>query len=270
MKKICLCLFCFLLAFSGFCAERIVVLTPAGCEILFAVGAENKVQARTDFCNYPEKALDLPSVGGFDGKTLSIEKIISFQPDLVYGAKGMHDFLQESCSQFGIELYLSSASSVQDVMDEILLIGKKTGCEEKSLEVVSGMKKGFEKIRKETARIPEKKRKSVYWEVWNSPYMSAGGSSFINEIITISGGKNIFAGIRDQDYPVVSEESILASNPDVIILPYGDINECSARTGWNYTAAVKKGNVFNVNDDLFSRPGPRILEAAETLQTLLK
>lgn len=270
MKKLFLSVFCLLFATCVFCSERIVVLSPAGCEILFAIGAGNKVVARTDFCDFPEQALELSSVGGFDGKTLSIEKIISYQPDLVYGAKGMHDFLEDSCRQFGIELYLSSSASVQDVMDEILFMGKKTGCEEKSKVLVSEMKTGFEKIRKETDRIPLKKRKAVYWEVWNSPYMSAGGSSFINEIIGISGGKNIFAGIKDQDYPMVSEESILASNPEVIILPYGDVVECSRRNGWNITSAVKSKKIYNVDDNLFSRPGPRILEAAETLQKLLQ
>lgn len=270
MKKI----FAFVLAAAlcayAFAADRIVVLSPSGCEILYAIGAGEKIAARTDFCNYPAQAGELPSVGGFDGKTLSIETIISYEPDMVYGAKGMHDFLKESCDQFGIELYLSTADSIQGVYDEISFMGEKTGCEKNAADLVASMKDSFAKIQKKTAKLSDKKRKSVYWEVWNNPYMSTGGSTFISELIYVCGGKNIFADIKDQAYPMVSEESILARNPQVIILPYGDISECAGRNGWKNLDAVKKNKIFNVNDDVFSRPGPRIVEAAETLSALLK
>lgn len=270
MKKITVFFSLCFLMFSAFAAERIVVLSPAACEILYAIGAEDKIVARTDFCDYPEAALALPSAGGFDGKTLSIETIISYKPDMVYGSKGMHDFLQESCSQFGIELFLSGASSIDEVYEEILAVGKITGCESGAEKVVSEMKTGFAKIQKKTAKISAKKRKSVYWETWNSPYMSIGAVSFINELISVCGGRNIFADIKDQAYPMVSEESILARNPQVIILPYGDPLEVPGRNGWKYLSAVKNKKVFSVNDDIFSRPGPRILEAAESLSELLK
>lgn len=270
MKKLFALVFTLALCVYAFAAERIVVLSPSGCEILYAIGAGDKIAARTDFCNYPSQAETLPSVGGFDGKTLSIETIISYEPDMVYGSKGMHDFLKESCDQFGVELFLSTADSIQGVYDEIIFIGEKTGCEKNACDLVDSMKNSFAKIQKKTAKLSDKKRKSVYWETWNNPYMSVGGPSFISELIYVSGGKNIFADIKDQAYPMVSEESILARNPQVIILPYGDIKECSERTGWKYLDAVKKNKIFNVNDDVFSRPGPRIVEAAETLSALLK
>lgn len=270
MKKIFVLLISLALCISAFAAERIVVLSPAGCEILFAIGAGEKITARTDFCNFPSEAESLESVGGFDGKTLSIEKIISYKPDLVYGAAGMHDFLKESCDQFGIELFLSTADSIQDVYDEITFMGKKTGSEAEAEKLVSQMKDGFKKIQKKTAKLSDKKRKAVYWETWNAPYMSVGAPSFINELISVSGGKNIFSDITDQAYPMVSEETILSRNPQVIILPYGDCEELAKRNGWQYLSAVKNKKIYNVNDDIFSRPGPRILEAAETLYELLK
>ncbi len=270
MKKIFALFISLALCVSVFAANRIVVLSPAGCEILYAVGAGDKIVARTDFCNFPSETGSLPSVGGFDGKTLSVETIISYEPDFVYGAKGMHDFLKESCDQFGIELYLSEDASIQGVYDEIEFIGNKTDRAKEAGELVDSMKKGFSKIQKKTSKLSDKKKKAVYWETWNAPYMSVGGCSFINELISVCGGKNIFADIADQAYPMVSEESILARNPQVIILPYGDIAECAGRNGWKYISAVKDKKIFNVNDDIFSRPGPRILEAAEILYELLK
>lgn len=271
MKKIFSVFVTLLLSvFSLWGVDRIIVLNPAGAEILYALGAEDKIIARTDFCNYPEAANSLPSVGGFDGQTLSIEKIISLKPDFVYGSKGMHDFLKSSCDRFGIELYLSEAESIQGVLDEIIFIGSKTGSEKAALELSENMKTGFEKLKEKTAKKSDKKKKRVYWETWNSPYMSVGKTSFINELIEVSGGKNIFSDIEDQAYPVVSEESILMRNPEIIILPYGSIEECSSRNGWKITSAVKQKKIFNVNDDIFSRPGPRILEAAEILYELVK
>ena len=270
MKKKFFLLTLIFCAFDLFCAERIVVLSPAAQEILYAIGAENKIVARTDFCNYPAEAENIPSVGGFDGKTLSIEKIISFKPDLVYGSRGMHDFLKESCDRFGVELFLSMADSIQGVYDEISFIGSKTGCETESEKIILKMKEGFDKIQNQLLNNPEKKRKTVYWEIWNSPYMTAGGSSFINELIYVSGGENIFSDITEQTYPVISEESILARNPDVIILPFGNIEECCKRNGWNFISAVRSKRVYTVNDDIFSRPGPRILDAAEMLCEILK
>lgn len=270
MKKIFLFLLFSFISCLCFSAERIVVLSPAGCEILYAVGAGDKIAARTDFCNFPESALNLPSIGGFDGKTLSIETIVSYKPDFVYGAKGMHDFLQETCDQFGIELFLSTADSIQSVYEEILFIGKKTGYDKEASELVAALENGFSKIQKKTSKLSDKKRKSVYWETWNNPYMSIGSLSFINELISVSGGKNIFADIKDQAYPMVSEESILARNPQVIILPYGDPEELVKRNGWKNLSAVKNQKIYNIDDDIFSRPGPRILEAAETLVELLK
>lgn len=269
MKKIILSfavLFCTLAAFA---AERIVTLSPSGTEILYAIGAGEKIIARTDFCNYPAEVESVPSVGGFDGKTLSVETIVSYKPDMVYGSKGMHDFLKENLEQFGIELFLSDASSIQDVYDEIIYMGKATECEKEADLLVKNMKKGFEKVAKQ-AKKNSKKSKTVYWETWNAPYMSIGATSFINELITVSGGKNIFEDIKDQAYPMVSEEEIVIRNPSVIILPYGDPLEVSKRPGWNITSAVKENKIYNVNDDVFSRPGPRILEAAETLSELLK
>lgn len=265
MKKLSLLLIIFLVSFSLFAANRIVSLSPAGTEILYAVGAGDKIVARTDFCNYPEEASKVPSVGGFDGKTLSVEAIVSYNPDFVYGSKGMHDFLEEPLSEFGIKLYLSAADSVSSVLDEITYIGKETNCTKNAKKVRSDIEKGLKKLSKVS-------KKSVYWEIWNAPYMTIGSSSFINEIITLAGGENLFGDMTD-GYPMVSEEEIITRNPDIIIVPsdnWVSAEDVAARAGWDSINAVKNGKIIIVNGDIFSRPGPRILDACVELNKILK
>ena len=106
--------------------QRIISLSPSATEILFAIGAQNQIAARSDFCDFPENAKNIPSVGGFDGKTLSIEKILSFSPDFVYLTNGMHNYLIPFLQKHNIAYYISVADSIQTVLQEIAEIGKIT------------------------------------------------------------------------------------------------------------------------------------------------
>jgi len=262
MKK----LICFLAALAASILvafaepKKIVVLTPAGSEILCAVGAYSQIAARTDYCDFPKEMNSLPSVGGFDGKTLSLETIVACEPDFVYGAKGMHDYLLLPLKKLGITLYLSDANSIQAVLDEITYIGRYTGHEKEGKKVSANISKTLDNIR---AKLQNVGTVSVYYEVWNSPYMSAGKNSFINEIISTAGGKNIF-GALSEEYPMVSEETIVASKPDVFLIPDMEnetLDSINKRNGWQEIPAVKNGRIYFINSDVCSRPGPRIAEA---------
>ena len=256
--------------------QNIVSLSPASTEILFAVGAESQIAAVSQFTDYPPEATKLPIVGGFDGKTLSIEKILSFKPDFVYMTDGMHNFLIDQLNQYGIKYYLSTANSVADVKKEIIEIGKITGHEEKALQVVAQIEKTIaectETARKAIATENTSSDISVYYEVWNSPYMSAGKTSFINDIISIAGGKNIFDDI-DSPYPIVSEETILIRQPEVIFVPATagiTVESVAARIGWENLPAVKNKKIFVIDDNLITRPGARIGESVKTIYNYMK
>ena len=95
--------------------KSIVSLSPAATEILFAIGAGSQVTAVSDYTDFPEAAVDLPKVGGFDGKTISMEKILSFKPELVYLTDGMHNFLIDQLNTYAIPYYLSTSESIDDV-----------------------------------------------------------------------------------------------------------------------------------------------------------
>lgn len=244
--------------------KHIISLSPASTEILFALNAKDSIAAVSDYSDYPAEAANLPKTGGFDGNSLSIETILSFSPDFVYLTEGMHDFLIPSLKQFNIPYYVSKATSIEAVLSEIQDIGKLIGKipEAESLT---------EKMAFEISSINKVSGISVYYEVWNEPYMSAGADSFITGIINATGAENIFQDINES-YPMVSEETIIARQPQLILIPASSGVTAEAvknRNGWSSIPAVKNNKIFIVDDNIFTRPGPRITIAISELAKLL-
>ena len=250
--------------------KSIVALSPSAAEILFTIGAGDQVSAVSEFTDFPPEAAAKPVVGGFDGKTLSIETIMSFKPDLVYITEGMHNFLIATLESNGIAYYVSKGDSIASVKTEILEVGKITGHEKEAAKVVDGMEKKLKKA--SDASSKKGNAVKVYWEVWNAPYMSAGAASFINDVIKAAGGENIFADLPDA-YPMVSEESIISRQPAVILIPASTGQVASSvglRNGWAEIPAVKGSKVFVVDDNVFTRPGPRVADVVLDLAGLLE
>lgn len=266
MKKLFFLLsFFFLTPLFAKTYSRIICLSPSASEIFFEVQGEKNLIARNDFCTTPEKVLELPSVGGFDGKTLSIEKIVSLKPDLIFASKGMHDFLTEPLKKYQIDVYLENISSVSALKEEILYIGKITGCEKNAQAFVNKIEDKIAVLSKKNLQEPEK-TKAVFWEVWNEPLMTVGKHSYISELISLCGGKNIFDSLK-ADYPMVSSESVIKLNPEIIILQ-SDSSESydtiKNRPGWTRINAVKNNRIFKIDSDTTSRPS-RILSAIDEL-----
>ncbi|MCQ2591429.1 MAG: cobalamin-binding protein [Treponema sp.] len=244
---------------------KIISLSPAATEVLFAIGADAQIAAVSDFSDYPEEAKNKPVIGGFDGKTISIEVLLSFKPDFVYLTGGMHDFLIPTLEKYGIKYFVSSGESVEGVKNEILEVGKITGHFAEAKNVVAEID---EKISQ--AGNGKFSGKSVYYEVWNAPYMSCGTESFINDVLVLAGVKNIFSDIAEA-YPIISEETLIARNPDVILLPQSSgvsIEQVKMRKGWENISAVKNGCVYLVDDNLITRPGPRIGDSVLAISKL--
>ncbi len=247
--------------------KSIVALSPSAAEILFALGAGDQVAAVSEFTDYPAEAMAKPVVGGFDGKTLSVETIMSFKPDLVYLTEGMHNFLISTLESNGIKYFISKGESIASVENEILEVGKLTGHEKEADKVVADMEKKLKKVAKKASQ-PVK----VYYEVWNSPYMSVGSTSFIDDVIAKAGGENIFHDLSDA-YPMVSEEAIISRQPAVILVPSSTglaADAVGLRNGWADIPAVKDKRVFVVDDNVYTRPGPRIADVVEELAELLR
>lgn len=241
--------------------SSIVALSPSAAEILFAVGAGNQVSAVCEFTDYPPEAAQKPIVGGFDGKTFSMESILSYKPDLLYITDGMHNFLIEQLNQYGIKYYLSKADSIASVKNEILDIGKITGHEKEALSVVEEMDSKINSIKIASTQ------KTIYYEIWNSPFMTAGSKSFLTDVIKSAGFKNIFDDVEEA-YPIVSEESIIARKPEIILISSSSgltKDSIKSRKGWETIPAVQNDNIIIIDDNLYTRPAPRIADVVVEL-----
>ncbi len=245
--------------------QRIVTLSPAATEILYAIDAGNQIAAVSEFSDYPPEASGKPLVGGFDGKTLSMEKILSFKPDFIYMTQGMHNFLIDQLDSYGIAYYLSQGDSIEAVLKEIVEVAEITGHEGAGAALAEKIREECDSVYKFDSSV------SVFYEVWNSPFMTAGTKSFIHDVITKAGGINIFADLNEP-YPIVSEEAIIARGPEVILLPASNgisADDVKARAGWQDIPAVKNSRIYLINDSVYSRPATRIGECVQNLNELL-
>ncbi|MDR2160181.1 MAG: ABC transporter substrate-binding protein [Treponema sp.] len=248
--------------------ERIVSLAPAVTEILFAIGAGDRVAGVTAWCNYPPEALDRTKVGGFSGIQVSIEQIAALRPDLVILSADMHGRVAELLEGLSIPFFAVEPRSFDGLYETVAILGRLTGCEEGAAETARTMKEKIALAAKVTTDV---ERPLVYWELSDDPLISVGGGSFINELITLGGGVNIF-GDLDQDWPPVSAEQIMVRRPGWIFT--GDDHGAGAdsfarRPGWDDIPAVKEGYIAVVRADVFYRYGPRLADAVLEIARIL-
>jgi iron complex transport system substrate-binding protein len=251
-------------------ARRVVSLSPGVTEILFAIGAGELVAGVTQFCDYPPEAQTRTKVGGFSGAQISVERIAALKPDLVILSADMHFRIKAMLEDLGLRTLAVEPRSVADVYDAIALLGRVCGREEGAAEITAEMK---EKIRRAEEQAAGRDRPSVYWELSPEPLISVGGNTFISELISLGGGRNIFEDLG-QDYPEISAEQVLLRRPQWIITgddygPRGGPAAFAARPGWSGIPALREGRVVQVRADRFYRYGPRLADAALEIAAIL-
>lgn len=253
--------------------ERIVVLTAADCEILFALGAGDKVVARGEYCDYPAEALELPAVSS--GSETNIEQIIALNPDVVIMSTMDQTLDQiESIENAGIPVLTTNAQTIDGVYEAIAMIGQVVGRNQEAENLIQYMKDAFAEL---VAKVPQAEKKpTIYVEVSPLRYglWAAGKGTFVNELAEMLGAENIFADI-DQ-WGEVSEEQVIQRDPDFIVTTTmsfeGDtdpIEEILSRPGWSGIKAIANGKVFNADGYEIIRPGPRLVDAARQLYDFL-
>lgn len=252
-------------------AARVISLSPAVTETLFAIGADKEIVGVTEFCNYPAAAATKTKVGGFSGATISVEQIVALKPDLVVLSATMHAKLIPLLDQVHITSFAVEPASFADVYRDIQTLGALTGHEKEAAQVITSMKNRIAAVQK----LPSPKVKPrVFWELWHDPLMTAGGPTFITEAITLAGGVNIFGDLKEQ-WPQVSFEELLVRKPDWILsgTDHGDqmkLDEIVKRPGWSNIAAVKNKKIATVDSDIVYRGGPRLADAVEALAKILR
>jgi iron complex transport system substrate-binding protein len=253
--------------------NRVVSLSPSLTEILFAVDAGKAVNGVTTYCNYPEEALGIDQIGGFSAKTISIEKIVSLEPDLVFADNSRHGSVIESLENYGIAVISTNATSIEDCYHIIEMVGAATGNRDSALSLISDMMTRIAKVTEITNKIPREKRPRVFWEVFDEPLMTAGPSTFIGQLIDLAGGSNIFSDVAES-WPQISHEVLLARDPEVLMSSdsHGDkftADQIETRTGWQSLSAVRNGMIYLFDGDMVSRPGPRMVDSLEAIAAAL-
>ena len=246
--------------------RRIASLSPAATEILFAVGAADQVAAVDKFSDYPPEAKTRQQLDAFQP---SVEAIAGAQPDLVlvfYDPGNLVDGLARA----GLTVFfLETPTSVEGVLEQIRLLGEATAHPQEAEQLVGAMQRRIDVIQQQLSDVEQGPR--VFHEVDNQLYTVAP-SSFVGSLYTILKVQNIAAG-TDQAFPQLSQEAIIEKDPEVIILGDAAGGESAetvkARPGWGSISAVKNDRIYVIDPDIVSRPGPRLVDALETLAPVL-
>jgi iron complex transport system substrate-binding protein len=238
--------------------ERVVSLTPAVTETLFAIGAGERVIATTDFDDYPPEAVDLPDVATFTA--VDVEAIVGLEPDLVIaGGNNFNDPAAiERLRTLDVPVLVVYAPDVETVFSDIELIGRAVGEEAAARDLTAALRAEFDQVEAATRDL---ERPRVFYELDASTEIyGPADDSFIAEMIEVAGGEAITTGSTTAfSIPL---ERLVEADPEVIVL--GDANfgvtpeAVASRPGWGGMTAVETRQIRGVNDILVTRPGPRI------------
>ena len=252
-------------------ATRIVALTASDCEILCALGAEDALVGRGEYCDYPESILAIPSVQS--GAETNIEQILSLQPQVVLmSSMAQSAESVEALESAGVKVVVSDADDIEGTYTSIRLIGALMAKDAEAEALIADMQATFVEI----AAKSENSGKTVYFEV--SPLewglWTAGSNTFMNELANMCGLTNAFADV--EGWVEISEEQVLQRDPDYIVtitMYFGEgptpVEEIMGRAGWENLKAISGGNVFNADSNEVSRPGPRLKDAAIALYSFV-
>ena len=254
-------------------AQHVISLAPSNTEILFAIGAGSQVVGRDKLSDFPEAAKTVTDVGStFDA--LNTEQIVSLKPDLVLAAEINTPEQVKQLEGLGLTVYyLKNPHTLEEMYGNLEIVAQLTGHEQETATLTESLKKRVAAVDEKIAPISS--RPNVFYELDATdpakPY-TAGKGTFIDQLIDRAGGHNIASAL--EGYPQLSLEQVVAADPSFIILgdsAYGITPESIAqRPGWENLSAVKNNQVFPFDDNLVSRPGPRLVDALEELAKLLR
>lgn len=247
--------------------ERIVSLAPGHTETLYALGLGERVVGVTAYCNYPPEAAEKTAVGDFAG--IDLEQVVGLDPDLVLGSTLQMGDVVPALQEHGIPVVVATPESVLEVLTTIDLVGRITGRQETAQALVADLRERIDAVQEAVRDAP---RPTVFWELGAELY-TVGPHTFVDDLIALAGGENVAAD-ADSPWPQLSVETIILKDPQVIVLAdhnYGETAEMlKERPGWGEISAVKEGRVMEItNDDIVSRPGPRLVEGLEFLAQAL-
>jgi iron complex transport system substrate-binding protein len=257
--------------------HRIVSLAPANTQVLFAVGAGDQVVGVTDYDKYPYNfsvwiaAGNMSSIGNYYQPP--IEPIVTLNPDLIIASLGSFD-AADQLRGLGYNVLTLNPTGLNGIMQNMLTVGKATGHAVQAESAVASMQHRIDVVVNGVKNATT--RPTVYHEIWSDPFMSVGKGTFVDSMIKMAGGQNIFENATDA-YPVVGSEQIISENPDIMVFPtqmgvesfWGNYTAVADRAGWSHISAVANHKMYTISGDIIDEPGPRQVDSLEMLAKII-
>jgi len=249
--------------------QRIISIAPSNTEILFALGLEDKIVGITNYCNFPEETKNIEKIG--ETFPLNLEKIVSLKPDLILAYAGQLNEIPR-LRELGLKVIVIEPLNLQETLKSIQMVATVGGIPEKGNILVENLSQRIDQIKTEVSNLEITKKPKVFIGGIYETIWTPGEGTLFNELISLAGGINIAAGFSG--WTKISSEFIVKEDPDIIIIPIGAMNpgdelkikeNIYQRPGWSNLSAVKTQKIFIVNEDLFFRPGPRLVDGLERL-----
>lgn len=240
--------------------EKVISLAPNITEMIFVLGSGDKLVGRTDYCDYPKEALEITSIGTLQEP--DIEKIVSLEPDLVIASTHFSEESEKQLSDLGIKvLVLYEEHEIDGVYTMLETLGTVINAQEKSLKAVNDMKAVMDETKEVVSGL---EAPSVYYVVGFGEYgdYTAGGDTFISQLITLAGGENIAKEVQGWSY---SLESLVAADPDIILIDNTMKDAFISADHYKDLSAVKNGMVFGIDKSILERQGVRNAEGVRTI-----
>jgi len=250
--------------------ETFISSAPSNTEILFSLGLGDNVIGVTNYCNYPEEVKNIEKIGEIS--PLNYEKILSLNPDIVlaYGGFQLKDIPR--LRELNINSIVLEPLNLNDTFRSIKMIAITCGVPDKGAILVDDLKKRVDNIKTKVANIPILSQPKVFVGGTSDTIFTPGAGTLFNELITMAGGQNIAAGLSF--WKKISPEFVAEAEPDIIIIPVGAMNQeenskikqmICARSGWSNIPAIINQKIFIVNEDIFYRAVPRLVDGLELL-----
>jgi iron complex transport system substrate-binding protein len=239
--------------------ERAISLAPSLTEMIFAVGAGDKVVGVTTYCDYPPGAAAIEKVG--DTQTPNIERIVALKPQVVFVSTASQlEAFAKMLDEQHISVYVTNPTDLEGLLRNLTQFGDLFGTREQAGRLVEELRGRIEAV---DERSKDQPRVRVFIQISKSPLFTIGKTSFLTEIVERAGGTSVTRDV-EKAYPEFSKETALALNPEAIILSESDDNR-EPNDVFRNSTAVKSGRVLRVNADILSRPGPRLVDALEQI-----
>ncbi len=251
--------------------QRLISMSPADTEILFALGLGDRVVAVTEYCDYPPETAGKATIGGFYNP--NIEEIVALSPDLVFAAPIHKDQVIPQLEAKGIKVLAVTPVNVEQVLEAIILVGQVTGVEKIATSLTENMRQRIQAVTDKTAGLTAEERPEVLYLVWHDPLYAAGVNTFHDELIKMAGGVNM---VTEPDYPGINLETVIEASPDIILAGIGmgeggDAPLIFAReeARLRETSARQHNRVHGVDSEIVDRSGPRLVDALEEFARLI-